>query len=122
MLFFCIYSANLPIEAIAIQQNTPITTTPVISTAVALDELVSVPDEALRGVLLFQLGIQPNKILTKQDMEMLTSLTITNNISMQIHSLGVLIKFAAEQGHELAKSATITGKIGESYTVTARKG
>ncbi|MEI5990613.1 hypothetical protein A5881_002118 [Enterococcus termitis] len=87
MLCFGIYiSTNLPIQATAITENIPIEIEPTTSIPATL-ELVSVPDKALREAILTQLGKQTDDVLTKQEMETLNSLTITSNISTQIHSL-----------------------------------
>ncbi len=116
MICFGIYTlANLPIEATAINQDEPMamehtpssesatynsslhSSSPDLPFTRATSEIVSVPDKVLRETILIKLGKSTDDVLTKQDMESLTSLTITNATSIQINSLAGL-EFATNLG------------------------
>lgn len=109
MICLGIYAlANLPIEATAINQDDPTamehtpssesatynsslhSSSPGLPFTRAASEIVSVPDKVLRETILKKLGKSTDDVLTKQDMESLTSLTITNDTSIQINSLAGL--------------------------------
>ncbi|WP_430602653.1 hypothetical protein IGJ02_003109 [Enterococcus sp. DIV0724b] len=116
MLCLSIYTlVNLPIEATAINQDDPTTIEPIPSSESApynsslhssspdlpftrvASEIVSVPDKVLRETILKKLGKSTDDVLTKQDMESLTSLTITNDTSIQINNL-VGLEYATNLG------------------------
>ncbi|OTN88590.1 hypothetical protein A5819_001071 [Enterococcus sp. 7E2_DIV0204] len=116
MICLGIYTlANLPIEATAINQDEPMamehtpssesatynsslhSSSPDLPFTRATSEIVSVPDKVLRETILIKLGKSTDDVLTKQDMESLTSLTITNATSIQINSLAGL-EFATNLG------------------------